>query len=640
MNKWIVFAVSAVALAVLAAGAWLKRSPAGAPELLWVDAETLHVGVGLSPAAPQVGENRLWVQLRDADGQVPSEADIKAWAEMPAMGSMPAMRAQARLRPVARGQWQGELELPMRGEWPLTVVVDAGDGRQARLGFDLATGRAGLELVSGGRRLSPASVAEGATAFADELAGNFRIGVRWLDEVPAVGENRLRVTVRDRDGAPVTDARLRAVARMAQMPDMGAVTVEDFESVADGVFVGRLSLPMAGEWLLSVDAENETLGHADRVLRLVTGEPGLVPVSATPEGVAWYTCPMHPSVRSPEQGSCPICGMTLQPVTHSQQQLGGIRLDAQRRQLIGVKTAPVQRRRLWREIRALGIVAVDESRLTDVSLKFDGWIGELRANATGQAVGAGEVLFTVYGPDLLTAQQEYLEAVRRQPSGALAAAARSRLRLFDVPDAVIDEIARRGRAREFVPVHAPVSGVVIDKPAVAGSVMRAGSRVLRIADLSTVWVEVDVYEQDLDWLDAGTPVRLSLPNLPGESIEARIDFVYPTLDMRSRTGRVRLAVPNPEGRLKPGMYAEARLTARFGERLVVPESAVIFAGDARVVFVDAGDGRLIPRRVRLGLRGEDGIEVLEGLAAGESVVTSGNFLIASEARLKTGVQSW
>ena len=332
--------------------------------------------------------------------------------------------------------------------------------------------------------------------------------------------------------------------------------------------------------------------------------------------------------------------MQLQPVTLTDQKSGSISLDTARRQLIGVTTAKAEWKLHWREVRAVGEVMVDESRMADVSLKFDGWIGELRANTTGAPVRQGETLFTVYGPDLLAAQEEYLEAVRRNPSGALARAARSRLRLLDMPDELIREIARKGQAMEYVPIRSPIDGVVIDKPVVAGSAMRASSRLLRIADLSTVWVEAEVYEQDLDWVREGTPATVRFPNLPGEALEATVDFVYPTLDGMSRTGRVRLALPNADGRLKPEMYAEVRLVARFGRRLVVPEEAVIFAGDTRVVFVDAGDGRLEPRRVRIGLRSDDAIEILDGVAAGESVVTSGNFLIASETRLKTGIKQW
>ena len=309
--------------------------------------------------------------------------------------------------------------------------------------------------------------------------------------------------------------------------------------------------------------------------------------------------------------------MQLQPVTLTDQKSGSISLDTARRQLIGVTTAKAEWKLHWREVRAVGEVMVDESRMADVSLKFDGWIGELRANTTGAPVRQGETLFTVYGPDLLAAQEEYLEAVRRNPSGALARAARSRLRLLDMPDELIREIARKGQAMEYVPIRSPIDGVVIDKPVVAGSAMRASSRLLRIADLSTVWVEAEVYEQDLDWVREGTPATVRFPNLPGEALEATVDFVYPTLDGMSRTGRVRLALPNADGRLKPEMYAELRLVARFGRRLVVPEEAVIFAGDTRVVFVDAGDGRLEPRRVRIGLRSDDAIEILDGVAAGE-----------------------
>ena len=637
--KKILILVALVMVGLAGYALWPKSSMApGGAELQWVEANGLRVGVGLMAAAPQVGDNQLAVAVERADGTPVADASVSAYGEMPAMGAMPSMRAPAELSPVGDGHWKGALDLPMRGEWPLTVEVQADGGASARLSFDMATGRSGLQLAGGGR---PAAMSMASESMDDmTVAGPYRIDVSLPGGTPTTGDNRLRIELHSVDGEPVTDAEVRAVAQMPEMPGMGAVEVTDFRHTGGGVYEGTLSLSMAGDWVLAVDAETSAHGHGDRVLALTTGAAGLSPVSATPEGIAHYTCPMHSSVRSPEQGSCPICGMQLQPVTLADQKSGSISLDTDRRQLIGVTTAKAEWKLHWRQVRAVGEVMVDESRLADVSLKFDGWIGELRADTTGASVRQGETLFTVYGPDLLAAQEEYLEAVRRNPSGALARAARSRLRLLDMPDELIREIARKGAAMEYVPIRSPIDGVVIDKPVVAGSAMRASSRLLRIADLSTVWVEAEVYEQDLDWVRVGMPATVRFPNLPGEELEATVDFVYPTLDGMSRTGRVRLALPNADGRLKPEMYAEVRLVARFGRRLVVPEEAVIFAGDTRVVFVDAGDGRLEPRRVRIGLRSDDAIEILDGVAAGESVGTSGNFLIASETRLKTGIKQW
>ena len=498
---------------------------------------------------------------------------------------------------------------------------------------------AGYGLWSGQHAPGAAEGAAGNKTDAS-VAGPFRIAVSLPDGAAEPGSNRLRIELRSADGDVVEGVALRAVAQMPGMPAMGVVEVDDLRTEGGGIYEGTLNLSMAGEWVLAVDAESEGLGHGDRVLALTTRQVGLRAVSSTPEGIAHYTCPMHPSVKSPEQGSCPICGMTLQPVTEAELQSGSIRIDAARRQLIGVTTAPAEWKLHWREIRVVGEVRADESRMADVSLKFDGWIGERHADTIGKPVNRGETLFTVYGPDLLAAQEEYLEAVRRNPAGALARAARSRLRLLDMPDELIREIARTGRAMEYVPIRAPISGVIIDKPVVAGSAMRAGSGLLRIADLSTVWVEAEIYEQDLDWVRAGMPATVRFPNRPGEAVDATVDFVYPTLDGMSRTGRVRLSLSNADGLLMPEMYAEVRLVARFGRRLVVPEEAVIFAGDTRVLFVDVGDGRLEPRRVTIGRRSDDAIEILEGIEAGESVVTSGNFLIASETRLKAGIKQW
>ena len=320
---------------------------------------------------------------------------------------------------------------------------------------------------------------------------------------------------------------------------------------------------------------------------------------------------------------------------------GTVTLDSRRRQLIGVETAEAQARTMTRTIRAEGRIAYDETRLADISLKFDAWIGELYANYVGVRVDKGEPLFTVYGPALLAAQQEYLVLKRRSgASRSLINATHKRLKLWDMTAGEIVTLEKRGEPFDYVTMHAPIGGTVVAKNVVEGTATKAGATLLRIADLSQIWVEADIYEAELPLVTEGMPVTVTLPYLPGEQFEGRIDYIYPYLDDASRTGRVRVALANPEGYFKPNMYAEVKLSADLGRRVAVPEEAVIIAGELRVVFEDLGEGRLAPRKVLTGQRAGGFIEIIEGIEAGDRVVTSGNFLIASESRLKGGMEQW
>jgi Cu(I)/Ag(I) efflux system membrane fusion protein len=369
-----------------------------------------------------------------------------------------------------------------------------------------------------------------------------------------------------------------------------------------------------------------------------------------PAEIAFYTCPMHPSVKQSGPGTCPICSMDLTPVTRHELDTGIMLVDGTRRQLIGLRTERVSRKPVVTTMRTVGRVTVDESRLTDVTIKYDGYIGELHADETGERVARGGALFTVYSPEMFSAQQEFLaalESVERAlktgvPDRAdyLAKASRERLLLWDLTNEQINSIAERGRPMKYVPVLSPASGYVIEKNVVAGAAVMAGRRLLRIAALDRVWVEADLYENELPLVDEGQEVTVSLPYRGSEPMTGRVTFVSPVLDPKSRTARVRIEFDNPGLALKPDMFADVSVTLARGERLVVPEEAVIFAGERRVVFLDLGEGRLRPQPVKLGPRTDEGFEVVSGLTEGDVVVTSGNFLIAAESRLKTAMEQW
>lgn len=371
-----------------------------------------------------------------------------------------------------------------------------------------------------------------------------------------------------------------------------------------------------------------------------------VELPAAPSGeVAHYTCPMHPSVKQSTAGRCPICGMDLVAVTREELETGTVLVDSLRRQRIGVKTAPVKTAPMDLSVRALGRVVPDETALVDVTLKVDGYIHTLYVEATGQPVRRGQALFTLYSPELYAAQQEWLLALRSQQearqSGApervdsMVEASRRRLELWGVSQAQLDELVARGKPLEHLTFPSPASGYVLEKRVVEGTAVRAGEPLFRIAPLDKVWVEAEVYEQDLPRVKPGLPVEVSLPYLPGRTWQGRISYVYPVLQAGTRTGRIRVELSNPGLELKPDMYAEVKVKLEGGPRLQVPASAVLYTGPRRLVFVDLGGDRLAPREVRLGARSGDSFEVLEGLKEGEVVVVSGNFLIAAESRIRS-----
>jgi Cu(I)/Ag(I) efflux system membrane fusion protein len=441
-------------------------------------------------------------------------------------------------------------------------------------------------------------------------AGPFKVRAEVEPETPKVGKNRVTIWVQDESGQPLGGAALKAVAVMPAMGSMPAMYAPAEMSEAEtGQYEGTFQPSMGGEWPLTIEIEaNGKKGSI--TFDLSTGRKGL---------------------------RCATCGGVGADVP------GTVRVAPARRQLIGITTGRVREKKLRVTIRAAGQVSYDETRLSDVALKFNGWIGELHANAIGKSVKKGEPLFTVYSPELLSAQEEYLEVLRRTSAKEgkhRLDAARRRLRLWDISNAQIDALEKRNRAQEYVPILAPADGVVIDKEVVEGSAFRAGQRLLRIADLSRVWVEAQVYDYELPLIKTGMKAKVVLPELQDREYPAKVDFIYPFMEGDTHTARVRVVLDNSDGFLRPEMYAQLNLKAKLGKRLVVPESAVLYSGQSRVVFLDLGDGRLAPRKIKTGQRSRKWIEVLEGLEAGDTVVTSGNFLIAAESKLKAGVESW
>jgi Cu(I)/Ag(I) efflux system membrane fusion protein len=394
-----------------------------------------------------------------------------------------------------------------------------------------------------------------------------------------------------------------------------------------------------------------------------------------------YTCPMHPAIVQDHPGQCPICGMTLVPRQRANPNgapaapagsasggaaavpgLSAVDLTPERIQLIGMKTAAVKREALGGELRTVGVVAANERGLAQITTRFGGWIQKLLVSETGERVRRGQALATIYSPDVLRAEQELLVAAGwntgAAPDGKPAHAdlhgggdglaaglvenARRRLELLGISSQEIDEVLRTGKAVEAIAIRSPAEGYVVGKNAVAGVAVQPGTVLFEVADLSQVWVTADVYEQDIARIHVGQPARLELSAFPGESHTGKVKFIYPLLDASNRTLRVRLEFKNRSDRngprLRPGMYGTVYLNLPATTGLTVPAEAVVDTGEMHYLFVAKGGGHFDPRLVTIGPRLKDRVEILSGVAEGETVVTTGNFLIDSESRLRAAIE--
>ena len=333
---------------------------------------------------------------------------------------------------------------------------------------------------------------------------------------------------------------------------------------------------------------------------------------------------------------------------------GTVKISPAKVQKLGVQSEPASLRVMTRTVRAVGTVQADERRLSIVNTKFEGWIEKLHVNATGQAVRRGQPLMEVYAPELVVAQQEYLLAWRalqdmasasqvpRAAASQLAGAALQRLKNWDISDDQIKRLQTQGTIARRLTLRAPFDGIVMEKTAVEGMRFMPGDPLYRIADLSTVWMAADVFEQDLGALREGQDTRIAVNAYPDTTFRGKVDFIYPTVSQDTRTGKVRIVVENRDLRLKVGMYGNVSLDIPIGGGpvLAVPESAVLDSGMRQAVLVDRGEGTFEPREVKLGARADGFYEIREGVAAGERVVVSANFLIDAESNLKAALKAF
>ena len=410
--------------------------------------------------------------------------------------------------------------------------------------------------------------------------------------------------------------------------------------------------------------------------------------SRKPSNVDYYTCTMHPSVKSQTPGKCPICSMDLVPVmkrggeeAKSQaspqtqdvksggemkdmpgmpgMKTGGETKGAQtsefivpveRQQQIGVTYAKVERKPLRHTIRAVGMVVPDKGRNWQFVSRVDGYVQKLNVTAPGEIVEKDAPLMSIYSPDLLTSEREFVELLRmrdeartkdaRETPDKLIESAKRRLHLWNVTDAQIDELQRTRKPQENLTLLSPFRGIVQSVPVDQGKGVKVGDMLVEVADLSVVWVWAEFYENELSMLQVGQKIAVTAKSYPGQNFEGTLSLINPFLDEMKRTAKVRIDIPNPEFKLRPGMYVNAELAMDMGEALTVPVSAIMPTGDRNIVFVDKGEGKLEPRIVRLGSKYGDIYEVQSGLQEGERVIASANFLIDAESKVQGALKEF
>jgi len=351
-----------------------------------------------------------------------------------------------------------------------------------------------------------------------------------------------------------------------------------------------------------------------------------------------YVCPMHPQIVRDEEGSCPICGMDLVKKKIDLSQLEGptVQVSGAIRQAMNIRTAKVERGRLWKYIKAVGHIAYDENRLVHVHPRAAGWVEKLRVRAEGDKVKRNQVLLDYYAPDILNAQVDFLIA-RKQAglSKSRLENARNRLRLLDLPEYIIKRIEKREEAQNTVPLLSPQAGIITQLNIREGMYVTPSTEIFTIADLSQVWVMVDVFEHQLAWVEVGKDARMTVPAHPDKRWDGEVEYIYPDLDSHTRTLRVRLRFDNPDLLLKPNMFADVVI---YGgpkdEALKIPAEALIATGEREAVVKTEGDGSFKPVKVVTGSWHGDEVEILSGLKEGDEILVSGQFLIDSEANIQ------
>lgn len=415
--------------------------------------------------------------------------------------------------------------------------------------------------------------------------------------------------------------------------------------------------PICGMTLVPAEEEKVASQHQETPVSQDTGKE--TPTKKERK-VLYWVAPMDPSYRSDKPGKSPM-GMDLIPVyadeveggesEASPEGLTQVLIDSRRQQLIGIESVPAVMEKATKTIRTVGTVMYDETRLSHIHTKIRGWVEKIYVDFTGQWVHKGQPLLEIYSPELVATQEEYLRALRltreTEASGRkeliestrrLVESARKRLKLWDIQDAEIAHLERVGESKKALVLFSPVQGYVIDKKAFLGIEVHPQMELYTLADLTQVWVEASIYEYEIADVKVGLPAKLTLSYYPGKEWSGKVDYIYPYLDVKTRTNQVRFTFPNPTYELKPGMYVNVELSIDKGQQLVVPDSAVMDTGTQHYVFIARANGYFEPRKVIVGEKMGDRRVIISGLKEGDPVVVSGNFLIDSESRLKAALK--
>ncbi|MCJ7802126.1 MAG: efflux RND transporter periplasmic adaptor subunit [Candidatus Marinimicrobia bacterium] len=368
--------------------------------------------------------------------------------------------------------------------------------------------------------------------------------------------------------------------------------------------------------------------------------------------ILYYRAPMDPTYISPKPGKSPM-GMDLVPVYAGEEAFGAtVKINPSTVQNIGVRTAKVVKMDLEQNIRTVGRVDYDETKVGLVQTKFNGWVEKTYVNTTGQKVNKGDVLLEIYSPQLVTAQEEYLDTYRRlkdaEKENRLSAidnlksnlmSTRKRLENFDISNDQISKLEKSNVAQKTMAIRSKFSGIVEQKHVQDGMEVKPGMKLYSISNVSSVWVYADIYEYEIPWVQEGSKTTMTLSYNPGKNYSGKIEYIYPYLDSKTRTLKVRLSFPNEDNTLKPGMYTNVNISSvPVRDALAVPVEAVMYSGTRNLVFINLGEGRFAPRDVIVGIESGDGFyEIMEGLEVGEEVVTSAQFLIDSESKLQESI---
>ncbi len=380
------------------------------------------------------------------------------------------------------------------------------------------------------------------------------------------------------------------------------------------------------------------------------------PAATGERKILYWVDPMHPAYKSNKPGTAPDCGMDLVPVYADEKPAeeklppGAVKISAQKQQLIGVRLGAVELMPVRKTIRAVAKLTYDETRIAHVHTKFEGWIDRVFVDYVGKLVRKGQPLFSIYSPDLVSTQREYLVALKSKKylgespypevsAGALslAEATRERLRLWDITDEQIKKLEETGQVARTLTFYSPIDGFVVERKAYENVRVTPDMDLYIIVDLSTIWANAEVYEYEAPFVSVGQEGTMTLTGLPGTSFRGHVSYIYPQVDPQTRTLKVRLDFDNPDFRLRPDQYANVNIEVDLGRQLVVPEEAVLDSGTEQIVFVAREGGTFEPRKVQLGGKVDGRFIVLSGLKPGEKIVTSGNFLIDSESRLKSAM---